>query len=91
MLIPMLSLCCGIRGRTLFSTSLCIMLPICVTVLFMEGTSGPLPWPEALPYLMGSGAGGILAGKLAEKIPSAWLHRSLGVLILWGGIRYLWS
>jgi len=32
---------------------------------------------------------GLLAGKYGERIPAHWLHRGLGVLILWGGIRYL--
>lgn len=89
-LIPLLSLCCGIRGRTLFSTSLCIMLPICVTVLFMEGASGPLPWADALPYLISGCAGGLLAALFGDRIPVKWLHRGLGIMILWGGVRYLW-
>ena len=41
--------------------------------------------------LIGSGAGGILAGFFGSKIPTHWLHRLLGVLILWGGYRYLCS
>ena len=34
--------------------------------------------------------GGVLAGMFGKKIPTVWLHRGLGILILWGGIRYLW-
>jgi Na+/H+ antiporter NhaC len=33
--------------------------------------------------------GVLLAGIIGKKIPVLWLHRILGVLILWGGIRYL--
>ena len=40
---------------------------------------------------LGSALGGSLAGLWGKKIPTRWLHRGLGVLILWGGIRYLWQ
>jgi uncharacterized membrane protein YfcA len=49
----------------------------------------PLPLTTALPYLIGSALGGILAGLLGKRIPTVWLHRGLGILILWGGYRYL--
>ena len=42
-----------------------------------------------LPYLIGSIPGGLLAMKLSGKVPVTWLHKTLGILILWGGIRYL--
>jgi len=45
---------------------------------------------QALPYLIGSLIGGVGAGLWGKRIPVLWLHRILGVLILWGGIRYLW-
>ena len=48
-------------------------------------------WGDSLPYLLGSALGGSLAGLWGKKIPTRWLHRGLGVLILWGGIRYLWQ
>ena len=41
-------------------------------------------------WLIGSTIGGILAGQFGKHIPVKWLHRGLGILILWGGIRYLW-
>lgn len=90
-LIPLLTLLTDLKEEELFASSIAVILPLCTVSLIYSAMEAPLPWQSALPYLMGSGAGGILAGKLAGKIPSAWLHRSLGVLILWGGIRYLWS
>ena len=44
---------------------------------------------EALPFLPGSLLGGWLAGRYGAHIPVKWLHRVLGILILWGGFRYL--
>ena len=39
--------------------------------------------------ILGSMAGGLLAGWTGNRIPVKWLHRILGILIIWGGIRYL--
>ena len=90
-LIPMLNLTAKPEEEELFPTSVSIMLPICVTVIFLESIrNGSLPWSASAPYLLGSAAGGILAGLFTKKIPTLWLHRGLGALLLWGGIRYLW-
>ena len=34
---------------------------------------------------------GILAGIFYKKIPTTLLHRAMGLLILWGGLRLLWN
>ena len=86
-LIPMLGRLTDIPEASLFSASLRIMLPICLTALIVTGQA--LPWREALPYLLGSILGGLLALRL--RIPTRWLHRILGLLILLGGVRMLWT
>ena len=86
-LVPLLSLFSDLEEDQIFPASICIILPVCLVSL---GLGGTLPLQEALPYLLGSGIGGILAGKWGQKIPVLWLHRGLGILILWGGWRYLW-
>ena len=58
--------------------------------LFPTSVSAMLPWVDALPYLLGSVAGGVLVGFFGKRIPTLWLHRIFGALILWGGVRYLW-
>lgn len=89
-LIPLLTATVKPDEKELFPSSVCIMLPICVISLCMTAIqSGELPWHEAWPYLVGSAIGGIPAGIFAKKIPTLWLHRGLGALILWGGVRYL--
>lgn len=90
-LIPLLTLLAHLPEEQLFPSSICIILPICLVSLIFAAMSGPLPWQEAFPYLIGSAAGGVAAGLLGNRIPAVWLHRSLGLLILWGGLRYLWS
>lgn len=88
-LVPLLSLLTDIREDALFPTSLAVMLPVCTVTLAASALRGPLPWAEALPYLTGSAAGGLAAGLWGRKVPTVWLHRILGCLVLWGGIRYL--
>lgn len=90
-LIPLLTALTDLTEETIFPSSISIILPICLVSLAITASQGPLPWAQALPWLMGSAAGGLLAGLWGKKIPLVWLHRGLGILILWGGWRYLWS
>lgn len=86
-LVPLLTWLTDLEDREIFPASVCIILPICLISLWL--TYQPIPWDTAIPYLIGSAGGGVLAGILARRIPTLWLHRILGILILWGGIRYL--
>lgn len=86
-LVPILGLWGGMEEGKLFPASVAIILPVCVTVLLVSARS--LSLADALPYLPGSAIGGILGGVWGKKIPVEWLHRVLGIFILWGGIRYL--
>lgn len=88
-LVPLLTWLSQLEDRQVFPASVCIILPICLVSLSITFQPGTVPWDTALPYLLGSTAGGILAGFLSKRIPTLWLHRLLGALILWGGIRYL--
>jgi len=88
-LVPLLSLLTSIDEREIFGASIAIILPICIVSIISTAVAGTLCWQEALPYLIGSAAGGLAAGLWGQKIPTIWLHRGLGALIIWGGIRYL--
>ena len=88
-LIPALTLWTDAEPESIFPLSGSVMLPGCLLALLLASRSGPLPWSEALPYLLGSAAGGVLAGCFGKRIPTLWLHRIFGCLLLWGGIRYL--
>lgn len=89
-LAPLLRTTTDLEEQTIFPCSVAILFPICiVSLIFSEGWE-TFSLSSALPYLAGSLLGGIAAGKWGKKIPTLWLHRVLGCLILWGGIRYLW-
>ena len=89
LLVPLLTALTDTPEDAIFPTSLSIMLPICLISLLSQAMLNPIPWKEAFPYLIGSAAGGIVAGICGQRIPTKWLHRTLGILILLGGIRYL--
>lgn len=88
-LVPLLRICSDLEDEEIFPASISIILPICVVSLYFSATRAPLPWAPAIPYLLGSALGGLIAGSMGRKIPVKWLHRTLGLLILWGGWRYL--
>lgn len=88
-LVPLLTLLTDMKEEDIFPSSITIILPICVVALTVTAITGTVDFKTALPYLIGSAAGGFLAGKWGQKIPVKWLHRGLGILILWGGYRYL--
>ena len=88
-LAPILTKCTPLKEQQVFPCSVSIILPVCVISVCAEIATGTLPLAEASPYLFGGIVGGILAGLFEHKIPTKYLHRVLGALIIWGGIRYL--
>lgn len=88
-LVPLLTWMTKLKDDEIFPASVSIILPICLVSLSITFQPDTMPWHTAIPYLIGSTAGGVLAGIFGKNIPTVWLHRLLGVLIIWGGIRYL--
>ena len=85
-LVPILTQFAVMKEAEVFPSSVAIILPICVISLLF---SPKISLPDALPYLVGSLIGGLAAGIWGKKIPVLWLHRGLGALIVYGGIKYL--
>lgn len=90
LLIPLLSSLAGLQGPELFSCSIAIICPLSLVSLCVTALQTPLPWADALPWMIAGGIGGILAGIVGKHIPQLWLHRILGILILYGGFRFIW-
>ncbi len=89
-LIPALQILACVDEEELFPTCVSVMLPVSLLSLWLSSSSGMPPMAQACPYLIGSSVGGIMVGLFGQKLPTLWLHRILGIMILWGGIRYLW-
>lgn len=87
-LVPLLSASALLQEEELFPASVCIILPLCIISLCLSAWE-PISLPQTAAYLLGSVFGGLLAGKWGKNIPTLWLHRILGCLILWGGVRNL--
>ena len=88
-LVPLLTALTDIPDDEVFPSSVSVILPVCLVSLTYSLYHDSISWPTVIPYLIASALGGILAGLLGKRIPTIWLHRLLGVLILWGGVRYL--
>lgn len=87
LLVPLLTKSHTIDKDEVFPASVSIIMPICIISLFLSPSSAQLTWHPLLPYLSGSAVGGVLCGLLGKRIPTLWLHRLLGALIIWGGIQ----
>ena len=87
LLLPLLGKISQIPEKSRFPTGLAIMLPISITTLLF---TPEIDWTGFLPWLPGSAIGGLAAGLFGKRIPTAWLHRLLGLLMIFGGVRYLW-
>ena len=88
--VPLLTLLTEIRDEEVFPASVITILPICAVSLLLRGEYIAKGFLAGLPYLLGSIPGGIAAAYTGRFIPVKWLHRALGVMILWGGVRILW-
>lgn len=86
-LVPLLTRWAGLEDRRAFATAISIILPLCLVSLAVYARQGALT--VAWPYLAGGFAGGLLGGLLLRHIPAGWLHRALGLVILYGGFRLL--
>lgn len=88
-LVPLLAMLTDFPEEEIFPSSVAVILPICVVTLAVTALRGKIDYYAAFPYMLGSAAGGWLAGKWGNRVPVKWLHRLLGIFIVWGGIKYL--
>lgn len=79
-LVPLLMSRCALDRRHAFASSVAIIFPLCALSAIIYYTRGHLDLMGALPYLVG----GLIGGKIFEKIPVVWLKRAFALLILYG-------
>lgn len=91
LLVPGLEHLAKLPREQIFPSAVAILLPVTAAALLVHASRSPLPFSGALPYLIGGAAGGWLAGKYGRKIPLRWLHRGFGALMIFGGVRCLWT
>ncbi|WP_281692578.1 sulfite exporter TauE/SafE family protein [Agathobaculum desmolans] len=86
-LVPLLTGWCGMEQRRAFATSVAVILPLSAVSAVVYWLRGGLELAAAAPYLLGGAAGGLLAGRLFQRVRMVWLRRVFGLLILYGGVR----
>ena len=90
-LVPLLSRWCGLEQRKAFATSVAIILPLCALSSIIYFFRGGLDFTVALPYLAGGLIGGFVGGKIFQKLNVVWLRRLFALLLLYGGVKALFS
>lgn len=88
-LVPLLTRWGKLEDKKAFATSISIIAPLCLVSIGIYFFQGTLDVGLAVPYLIGGFFGGLLGGKLFRKIPAGFLHKALGIIILYGGVRSL--
>ncbi len=86
-LVPLLTKWLGIEQKKAFATSVAVILPLSLVSAAVYFWKGALDFTTALPYLIGGAIGGLISGKIFQKVPMTFLRRAFGLLILYGGVR----
>lgn len=86
-LVPLLSRWLKLGDRKAFATSVAIILPLCILSSGIYLLRGHLDLMSALPYLLGGTVGGLLSGKLFQKMNMLWLRKGFALLILYAGVQ----
>lgn len=89
LLVPLLTRWAVLGDKEAFATSISIIAPMCLVSIAVYWYQGSLDFMEAAPYLAGGFLGGLLGGKLFQRVPAKLLHRAMGLIILYGGLRLL--
>lgn len=87
LLIPLLTKLCRVEDKQAFATSVAVVLPLCIAGLAVYALQGNVSLQGAWPYLLGGALGGVIGGLLFKKTSAVFLHKALGLFILWGGFR----
>ncbi len=86
-LVPLLTAWAGLDQKKAFATSVAVILPLSLVSAAVYFWKGALDLTAAWPYLIGGAAGGLISGRIFQKISIVWLRRLFGLLIVYGGVR----
>ncbi|MGI6255900.1 MAG: TSUP family transporter [Acutalibacter sp.] len=86
-LVPLFTHWTRLPQRKAFATSVAVILPLSLVSAVVYWLRGGLELSSAWPYLAGGFLGGILSGRVFQKVPLTWLRRAFALLILYGGVR----
>lgn len=87
--VPLLKSWCALEEKRAFATCVAIILPFCVLSAGVFLLQGHMDLAQALPYLLGGLAGGLVGGRWMDRVQVVWLRRIFAAFLLYGGVRYL--
>ncbi len=88
-LVLLLQKWAGLSEKAAFATCVAVILPVCLVSALVYFFRSALPLEEALPYLLGGLAGGLIGGRLFKNVSNLWLRRVFALFLLYGAARYL--
>ncbi len=86
-LVPAFTGLMGLPQKKALATSVAVIAPLCLLSAALYWFRGGLPLGEAVPYLLGGLAGGVLASAVFRWVPPVALKRAFGALLIYGGVR----
>ena len=88
-LLPLLTGWSGLEPKAAFATCVEIIFPMCCLSAAVYLFQARPELSTLIPCLLGGAAGGVIGGLTFEKIPVRWLKGFFGLVLLYGGGRYL--
>ena len=86
-LVPLFIRMTKMEEKKAFATSVAVIFPMSVSSLIVFLVRGEPIFSKGMYFLIGGILGGLVSGKVFPKIPTVWLHRIFGALILYGAVR----
>lgn len=89
LLIPLLTIWGKVDEQKAFANSVLIILPMCIVSSIIYYFKSGLDLSAAVPYLIGGAIGGIVGGLIFKNLSVNLLRKTMGILIVYGGVRSL--
>ncbi|MDR0445604.1 MAG: sulfite exporter TauE/SafE family protein [Oscillospiraceae bacterium] len=86
-IIPLYTRWVRLEEKRAYACSVAAMLPICAVSAAVYLLRGGMDISEASPYIIGGALGGIIGGRVFDKIPASLLRRAFAILLICGGVR----
>ena len=89
LVLPLLERTTELSAQKRFATSVTIILPLSAVSAAVYLLRGGAFAAQAVTYLVGGAAGGVLAGAVLKKLPTKLLRVVFALFLVWGGVRLL--
>lgn len=88
-LVPLFCHWLKLEEKNAFATSVAVVLPMSIVSSIVYLLRQDFSLIAAAPFLLGGLIGGLIGGRIFHKVPTKFLHKALGIFILYGGVRSL--